>query len=55
MNKGRLSALVLDKGSFLDLDENEDLERDAYLAEHSPFLQLEYGDSGRAHIVSVKC
>ncbi|KAI6125079.1 Metallo-dependent phosphatase-like protein [Pisolithus croceorrhizus] len=50
----RLSALVLDKASFLVPHEGVQLE-DAMRAddEHSPSLQ--YGDDGRARIVSVEC
>ncbi|KAL4062759.1 Metallo-dependent phosphatase-like protein [Scleroderma yunnanense] len=56
VNKGRLSALILDKGSFLTW-EDEEFEQSAYrlddISEHSPSLQ--YGDSGQARIVSVEC
>lgn len=50
----RLSALVLDKASFLVPHEGVQLE-EAMSAndEHSPSLQ--YGDDGRARIVSVEC
>lgn len=50
----RLSALVLDKASFLVRYEDvylEDATRPS--DEHSPSLQ--YGDDGRARIVSVEC
>lgn len=50
----RLSALVLDKASFLVPYEDVYLEDTTRAGdEHSPSLQ--YGDDGRARIVSVEC
>ncbi|KAI6036205.1 hypothetical protein PISMIDRAFT_12226 [Pisolithus microcarpus 441] len=50
----RLSALVLDKASFLVPYEGVQLEDTTHANdEHSASLQ--YGDDGRARIVSVEC
>ncbi|KAI5998881.1 Metallo-dependent phosphatase-like protein [Pisolithus albus] len=50
----RLSALVLDKASFLVPYEGVQLE-DTTRANDEHSLSLQYGDDGRARIVSVEC